>query len=123
MYHYIKSFPVASFPPNAFGIYDLSGNVYEWCEDWFDNTYYNRSPTQSPLQTAESDYKVVRGGAHASVAYGLKCTTRHGFWPDVKSSDTGIRLVVIPDINQLPMEMANGTDLILRIELESFVAE
>lgn len=44
--------PVKSFPPNAYGLYEVSGNVTEWCWDWFADDYYSRSPTNNPLGTS-----------------------------------------------------------------------
>lgn len=54
--------PVGSYAPNAFGLYDLRGNVWEWCSDWFDRDYYARSPVDDPQGPAEGYLKVVRGG-------------------------------------------------------------
>jgi len=53
---------VGSYPANEFGIYDLRGNVWEWCADWFDRDYYSRSPIDDPQGPAEGHLKVVRGG-------------------------------------------------------------
>jgi uncharacterized protein (TIGR02996 family) len=62
--------PVGSFPPNAFGLYEVHGNVWEWCSDWFDENYYQESPANDPPGAAEGDTHVLRGGSwfsHASV--------------------------------------------------------
>jgi formylglycine-generating enzyme required for sulfatase activity len=53
---------VGSYPANAFGLYDLRGNVWEWCADWFDRSYYSRSPRDDPQGPAAGFLKVVRGG-------------------------------------------------------------
>ena len=53
--------PVGSFPPNAFGIHDMRGNVFEWCEDWFLREYYSESPTDNPTGPSGGYLKTIRG--------------------------------------------------------------
>lgn len=56
--------PVGTYPPNAFGLYEMHGNVLEWCADWFDATYYRRSPAVDPKgpDISHDDVRVLRGG-------------------------------------------------------------
>ncbi|MGH7194085.1 MAG: formylglycine-generating enzyme family protein, partial [Candidatus Saccharimonadales bacterium] len=54
--------PVGSYRPNRFGLYDMRGNAWEWCGDWFDRAYYRRSPKRDPQGPAKGYLKVVRGG-------------------------------------------------------------
>ena len=96
IYHNVQSFPVGSFPPNPLGLYDLSGNVWEWCEDWFDESFYTYSPVQNPYNSKEGTYRVIRGGAYDSVKKGLRCSFRNKHWPDFRSRNVGFRLVIAP---------------------------
>lgn len=57
-----KTMPVGSFSPNDFGLYDMHGNVSEWCQDWFDEDYYATSPTTNPQGPSTGIFRVLRGG-------------------------------------------------------------
>ena len=59
----LKAGEVAIHKPNEFGIYDMSGNVNEWCWDWYDVGYYSRSPFQDPTGPTRGSFRVLRGGA------------------------------------------------------------
>jgi uncharacterized protein (TIGR02996 family) len=54
---------VGQYPPNAFGLFDMHGNVWEWCSDWFDEDYYARSPQTDPPGPVEGEAHVLRGGS------------------------------------------------------------
>jgi formylglycine-generating enzyme required for sulfatase activity len=56
---------VGSFPPNPLGLYDMSGNLWEWTADWYDLHYYSESPVEHPEGPATGLYKVIRGGSWA----------------------------------------------------------
>ena len=54
--------PVAQYPPNGFGLHDMTGNVLEWVIDWYDGDYYEASPINDPPGPGKGKFKVVRGG-------------------------------------------------------------
>jgi uncharacterized protein (TIGR02996 family) len=62
---------VGSYPPNAFGVHDMHGNLWEWCSDWFDEGYYRSSPRQDPAGPEQGASHVLRGGSWDS--YGRRC--------------------------------------------------
>ena len=59
---FVHTAPVGSFRPNAFGLYDMHGNMWDWCQDWYDEHYYARSPVDDPPGPADGTYRVMRGG-------------------------------------------------------------
>ncbi|MBK8880457.1 MAG: formylglycine-generating enzyme family protein [Haliscomenobacter sp.] len=86
--------------PNELGLYDMSGNVYEWCSDWFDQEYYAQckaeEPVQNPAGPETGTLRVVRGGSWNGIAAYCRTAIRDGYPPDFRLSDNGFRLVFVP---------------------------
>lgn len=82
---------VGNYPPNAFGLYDMAGNVSEWCSDWYSNTYYGSSPSEGPQGPQKGHKKVLRGGSWASLPVGLRVAVRYSSVPTKLSNTSGFR--------------------------------
>ena len=78
--------------PNALGLYDMSGNVWEWVEDYFDFEYYQTSPRKDPYGPDYSPFKVVRGGSIFDPPNQLRTTYRYGLEPVSRAFSVGFRL-------------------------------
>ncbi len=88
-----KTHPVGGRRINSLGIYDLSGNVWEWCSDWYDNRYYASSPRNNPQGGTSGSLRVYRGGSWSSFPWNVRTTHRNWLEPGSRSNDLGIRLV------------------------------
>ena len=91
-----KTHPVGQKIPNAWGLYDMHGNVGEWCQDWHDETYYGHSPGKDPQGPPSSDTRVVRGGRCTSWGYWIRSAYRGYYHPDITRFFVGFRLVRTP---------------------------
>lgn len=88
-----RTHPVGQLNPNAWGLYDLHGNVHEWCQDWFDRNYYSQSPSVDPSGPETGLAKALRGGDWGSEDWYCRCASRSLSSPDRRSNRLGFRLI------------------------------
>ena len=88
----IASSPVGSFDVNAYGLYDMAGNVQHWCWDWF-GTPYGQPTNLNPTGPATGTERVMRGGSWGYYARNLRCASRLAHLPNLSDSDIGFRCV------------------------------
>ncbi len=88
---------VAGKKPNGIGLYDIMGNVWEWCSDWYDRDYYENSPSKDPKGPSEGSTRVLRGGGWKSKPEHLRTVDRNDFDPSSKKfANIGFRLARSP---------------------------
>ena len=87
-----KTHPIGTRKPNAWGLHDLHGNVWEWCQDWFDPDSYTKTPARDPVNAQPAVERVMRGGSWFLEAYTLRSAYRSGQLPFAKSQYVGFRL-------------------------------
>jgi formylglycine-generating enzyme required for sulfatase activity len=90
---YPFSSPVGSFAPNEYGLYDMAGNMWEWCWDWYADSYYASSPSSDPQGPSSGYSRVLRGGSWYNDAHGTRSADRFDYPPDFGDAHHGFRCV------------------------------
>jgi formylglycine-generating enzyme len=91
---YAGTAPVGAFPPNGYGLFNVTGNVWEWCQDWFSPSYYDVSPRRDPRGPAQGTHRVMRGGSylcHRSYCARYRVDARSANTPDTSTGNLGFR--------------------------------
>ncbi|WP_374121534.1 formylglycine-generating enzyme family protein [Arthrobacter sp. SLBN-112] len=95
---FLGTAPVKSFPANGYGLYEVAGNVWEWCNDWFLPKYYRTSPRQNPQGPTIGAGRVMRGGSylcHESYCNRYRVAARTSNTPESSSGNCGFRTVAL----------------------------
>jgi formylglycine-generating enzyme len=85
--------PVGGKAPNGLGLYDMSGNLWEWCWDWWSSSYYSVSPVNNPTGPASGSYRLLRGGGWYGYAGYCRVTYRYYSYPYSSRFSSGFRIV------------------------------
>jgi uncharacterized protein (TIGR02996 family) len=87
---------VGSYPKNGFGLYDMHGNVYEWCADWYASDYYAKSPQADPPGPSGGSYRVIRSGCWCDRGSTCRSANRLGGEPAIPRLHIGFRVALVP---------------------------
>ncbi|MFW6010885.1 MAG: SUMF1/EgtB/PvdO family nonheme iron enzyme [Desulfosalsimonas sp.] len=92
----MNTHPVGQLEPNGLDLYDISGNVYEWCEDTYHEEAYRHHDYKNPVYSKNGARKVIRGGSWCNFPSELRCSYRASVSPDFKGNYLGFRVVMTP---------------------------
>jgi len=87
-----------TYPPNGFGLFDMSGNVWEWVHDWYDPHYYQEAASRGSEGPRHGTFRIIRGGSWlVADVHMLSCSHRHKVPPDTYSYGIGFRIACVPE--------------------------
>lgn len=89
----LKTHPASQKRANAWGLYDMQGQAWQWCEDWYGKAYYAQSAGTDPEGPPSGQTRVLRGGSWFNPSTFLRSACRRGYGPDCRSSVSGFRVV------------------------------
>ena len=87
--------PAGLLLPNGWGLHDMAGNVFQWCQDWAVSSY-DSGPATDPAGPASGEDRVARGGSFHDDRSACRSAYRNGFPPDLRTSNLGFRVVLAP---------------------------
>jgi formylglycine-generating enzyme required for sulfatase activity len=102
--------PVGTKLANTWGLHDMHGNVWEWCQDWYSSDYYTESPVEDPQGPLQAPFRVFRGGGWFFVAADCRSAYRNGGEPDFRFNDLGFRVALssVPPERSQPRKPRRG---------------